>query len=218
MLIYNVPMSKAQKPIKVADNVTMFSSDPIIYVVHNFISDEECDAFISTGKDHLKRSKIIDPNQDSYVIDNSRTSQQCWIKHNANEMLHEVSKRLSIMVQMPIRNAESFQLVYYTKGAEYQEHCDAFNYDLPEGQKHWEPGGQRMITALAYLNDVEDGGGTGFPKLDIEISPNKGDVLVFHNCIEGTNETNYDSLHAGLPVISGEKWAVNLWFRERQVY
>ena len=93
-------------------------------------------------------------------------------------MLHEVSKRLSIMVQMPIRNAESFQLVYYTKGAEYQEHCDAFNYDLPEGKKHWEPGGQRMITALAYLNDVEDGGGTGFPKLDIEISPNKGDVLV----------------------------------------
>ena len=37
MLIYNVPMSKAHKPIKVADNVTMFSSDPIIYVVHNLV-------------------------------------------------------------------------------------------------------------------------------------------------------------------------------------
>jgi hypothetical protein len=25
-------------------------------------------------------------------------------------------------------------------------------------------------------------------------------------------------LHAGLPVIKGEKWAINLWFRERLRY
>ena len=25
-----------------------------------------------------------------------------------------------------------------------------------------------------------------------------------------------DSLHAGKPVLAGEKWAANLWFRERQ--
>ena len=46
----------------------------------------------------------------------------------------------------------------------------------------------------------------------------KGDVVVFNNCIEGTTEINPDSLHAGSPVISGEKWAVNLWFRESAIY
>ena len=26
------------------------------------------------------------------------------------------------------------------------------------------------------------------------------------------------SLHAGMPVTNGEKWIVNLWFRERLIY
>ena len=43
-------------------------------------------------------------------------------------------------------------------------------------------------------------------------------MVVFHNCIEGTTEINPDALHAGSPVVSGEKWAVNLWFRESAIY
>ena len=75
-----------------------------------------------------------------------------------------------------------------------------------------------MLTVLAYLNDVNAGGGTGFPKLDIEIKANKGDVLVFHNTLQESTDINPRSLHAGLPVIEGEKWAINLWFRERLRY
>ena len=39
-------------PKKLANNVTMYSSDPILYVVDDFLSDDECDAFIqaSDGK------------------------------------------------------------------------------------------------------------------------------------------------------------------------
>ena len=54
--------------------------------------------------------------------------------------------------------------------------------------------------------------------MNVSVKPNKGDVVVFHNCIEGTTEINPDALHAGSPVISGEKWAVNLWFRESAIY
>ena len=39
------------------------------------------------------------------------------------------------------------------------------------------PGGQRMVTALAYLNDVEDGGATDFPDIGVSVKPNKGDVV-----------------------------------------
>ena len=75
-----------------------------------------------------------------------------------------------------------------------------------------------MITALIYLNDVEDGGATYFPKLNISINPKKGNVLVFHNTISETTNINPRSLHAGMPVTSGEKWAANLWFRENLRY
>jgi prolyl 4-hydroxylase len=35
-------------------------------------------------------------------------------------------------------------------------------------------GGQRMVTCLLYLNDVEKGGGTSFPRLDMEVRAKKG--------------------------------------------
>ena len=75
-----------------------------------------------------------------------------------------------------------------------------------------------MITALIYLNDVEDGGATSFPELDIAIKPKKGNVLVFHNTIPETTNIHPKSLHAGMPVSNGEKWAANLWFRENLRY
>ena len=209
-------MSQPEFPKKIADNVTMYAADPIVYLVSDFLNDDECEAFISAAQGRLKSSTVI--SKDKFIKHESRTSENCWLEHDANEIVHEVSKRLSILVQMPIRNAEQYQVVYYKAGAEYKPHYDSFDYDAEEGKKNWEPGGQRMLTALAYLNDVEEGGGTGFPNLGVEIEAKKGDVLVFHNTSPDSNKIHPKSLHAGLPVIAGEKWAINLWFRERLRY
>jgi hypothetical protein len=37
-------------PKKIADNVIMYSADPILYVVRDFLSPKECNAFIEAGK------------------------------------------------------------------------------------------------------------------------------------------------------------------------
>ena len=207
-------------PKKIADNVIMHSADPILYVVNEFLSNDECDAFVEASKGKLKPSTVIGP--DKHIQHESRTSKNCWIEHNANEIVHEVSKRFSILVQIPIRNAEQYQLVYYKRGAEYKPHFDSFDYETEDGKKNWEPGGQRMITVIAYLNDVEEGGETGFPELGINIPPKKGDAVVFHNALPNDADThpkiNPKSLHGGMPVIKGEKWMVNLWFRENLRY
>ena len=207
-------------PKKIADNVTMFSADPILYVVNDFLSNDECEAFIDASKGKLKPSTVISP--DKHIQHESRSSENCWIEHSANDIVHEVSKRFSILVQMPIRNAEQYQLVYYKKGAQYKPHFDSFDYKTADGKKNWEPGGQRMITVIAYLNDVEEGGETGFPELGINIPPNKGDAVVFHNTLPDDAAThpriNPRSLHGGMPVHKGEKWMVNLWFRENLRY
>jgi prolyl 4-hydroxylase len=201
---------------KIADNVMMYSADPVIYVVSDFLSDDECEEFINLSKDRMKRATVISP--DKHIVHESRTNSFCWLEHDKGELVHEVSKRFSVLVQMPIRNAEQYQVVHYTEGTEYKPHFDSFDYSTPDGKQNWEPGGQRVLTALAYLNDVENGGETGFPELGIEIKPKKGDCLVFHNTIHGSTDIHPKSLHAGCPVKSGEKWAVNLWFRERLRY
>ena len=71
-----------------------------------------------------------------------------------------------------------------------------------------------MCTALCYLNDVEEGGGTQFTRLNITVKAKKGRMLVFQNTYNGTNNKHLMSEHAGMPVLKGEKYAFNLWFRE----
>jgi prolyl 4-hydroxylase len=117
-------------------------------------------------------------------------------------------------VGLPLRNAESFQVIHYGPTQEYRAHFDAWEHGTERGNRCMAKYGQRLVTCLVYLNTVEDGGATGFPKLGVEVRPEPGKLVIFHNCHAGTVTRHPHSLHGGLPVIAGEKWAANLWFRE----
>jgi prolyl 4-hydroxylase len=105
-------------PKKISENVTLFSGDPIVYLVNDFLSTDECEAFISETKDRMKRATVI--GDEKHVVHESRTNSFAWVEHDANDIIHEVSKRFSILVQIPIRNAEQFQVVHYLPGTEYK--------------------------------------------------------------------------------------------------
>ena len=64
-------------------------------------------------------------------------------------------------------------------------------------------GGQRLRTALCYLNNVEKGGGTKMTKLNITVNAEKGNYY-FDNTYENSNIKHPLSEHAGLPVEEGE--------------
>ena len=51
-------------------------------------------------------------------------------------------------------------------------------------------------------------------KKNITIQAKKGRLLIFHNTYPNTNIRHELSEHAGMPVIKGEKYAFNLWFKE----
>ena len=129
---------------------------------------------------------------------------------------NDLGKRIADLIGFPLKNAESYQVVYYTGGTQYNDHHDAFDHETEEGRKHLERGGQRIYTALGYLNDVEEGGATEFKDLNISVKPKKGSLLVWKNILPGTTKLHPDSLHAGRPVTKGEKYAFNLWFRENK--
>ena len=46
-------------PKKISDNVTMFSADPIVYLVSDFLSDDECAAFITESENRMQRATVI---------------------------------------------------------------------------------------------------------------------------------------------------------------
>ena len=37
------------KPKKISENVTLFSANPVVYVVSDFLSSDECAAFVEVG-------------------------------------------------------------------------------------------------------------------------------------------------------------------------
>ena len=124
------------------------------------------------------------------------------------------AKRIAKTINTPLTNAEPIQVIHYGENQQYNTHFDAWKHGTAAGERCMQRGGQRLVTCLLYFNTVEEGGGTAFPKLDLEVSAKQGRMVVFHNCHPDSNQRHPHSLHGGMPVIKGEKWACNVWFRE----
>ena len=194
----------------------MLIQNPSIYSKNNFISEEECNHIINISKNKIKQSLVSGPN--SGIKSEGRTSKNCWINHNNDNIIQNISIKISKEVNIPIENAEKFQIIYYDENQKYNRHYDSWLFDNTESSiRNTKYGGQRILTALVYLNDVTLGGETKFTKLNYSIYPEKGKLLVFSNVIKNTNIRNFYSEHSGMPVIKGEKWAFNLWFREQNI-
>ena len=191
------------------------SEDPLVCVVDDFLTPDECAHFRQLGEGRLKRAKVAGgPTAD---VSDVRTNFNCWIEHRETLKTRTVSSKIAKLLGMPREHAEKFQLIHYPVSTEYQPHMDTFDPFRDEGKPYFARGGQRLVTALAYLNDVEDGGATEFVEMDLQVAAKAGRLLIFYNCGEGTTTPHPKARHAGTPVLQGEKWAFNLWFREAPV-
>ena len=188
------------------------NDEPLICVFENFLSDDEVDHLLLVAKPKLKQSLVSADK--SGVVSEGRSGSSCWIARGLDLVIDGLSQRLAEVVGIGLEHAESLQAIHYAQDEEYAPHFDAWDGATERGQRCMAAGGQRMVSCLLYLNDVEEGGGTSFPNLDMEIRAKKGRLVVFHNCHEGSTVRHPASLHGGMPVLKGEKWACNFWFRE----
>ena len=132
-----------------------------------------------------------------------------------------LARRVAELIDVPLSHAEALQVVKYGAGGEYKPHFDAFPLDAARGRRAAVRGrtyaGQRRVTAILYLNDVEKGGGTAFHSetpAEFVVRPRRGSLFVFYNCFEDSTDRHPMSLHAGLPVApGGTKWIANIWWR-----
>ncbi len=192
------------------------SDDPLVQVIDDFVTDTERHHIIGQTRGKLDTALVSAVG--AAKTSDGRTGSVAWVKHDQTPIVRGLVKRVSHLVGIPIRHAESLQVVHYAETEQYRPHFDAYDMNTEKGRQRTEKGGQRLVTALMYLNDVEDGGGTIFPKLDMEIEAKPGRMVIFHNVGDPTleDQTRHPkSLHGGSPVWGGEKWACNLWFRAR---
>ena len=199
--------------LKAPTKGTKIHEEPLVQIIEDVLTLDECYYIISIAQPHLKPAFVA--GAEGNKKSDGRTGKVHWIKHNTSPEITEIVNRVSDIVGFPASYAESIQVVYYGETQQYKPHFDAFDLDTEKGKKITGESGQRLATALLYLNEVEGGGGTTFPKVEKQVSPKPGRAVVFHNCYEGTNKRHPKSLHGGMPVEKGEKWACNLWYRER---
>lgn len=56
------------------------------------------------------------------------------------------------------------------------------------------------------MTDVELGGGTAFPKLNLLVQPIKKSMVLWYN-LHPSGNPDKRTLHVGCPVVKGSKWS-----------
>lgn len=192
-------------------SLEQIAENPQIFIISNFLSDEECNYVISYAKPEMSRSMVFDEKTNQRKIDRARTStsMRCSDQHGDN-IIEQIEKRISEITSITESQGENIQVTHYQIGAQYYPHYDYFKNTASQ------EGSQRIATFLIYLNTPIKGGETWFPRAKISISPMKGNALFFYN-VDPDGIANPLTLHAGNPVIEGEKWIMTRWFREKNL-
>ncbi|KAJ8599202.1 hypothetical protein CTAYLR_006368 [Chrysophaeum taylorii] len=109
---------------------------------------------------------------------------------------------------------EALTVIRYEPGQSLAPHFDANR--VPE--EDLRRGGQTLATLLVYLTDHLSGGGeTRFNRLDLDVSPNRGQACLFFPAdAEGTFDPRLE--HEGRPLLgSDDKWIARVWVHASRV-
>lgn len=125
-----------------------------------------------------------------------------------------LQRRIDDLMGIDPALGETIQGQRYEPGQEFRGHYDHFLPSQPFWQTEQKRGGQRSWTAMAYLNAVEEGGTTDFPRVDLSIPPQPGALLIWNN-MKPDGTPNPNAMHAGMPVVKGVKYVLTKWYRAR---
>ena len=196
---------------------TVLSETPWVMSFDRFLSEQESDALADVCGHHFQRSVHDAANGALAAV---RSSAQCWFQPRAgcsknsrcrvDPILERVLERIAEVTGSPRQNIGSAQVLQYGEGDYYATHHDQTHFVEPAL-----PEGARVLTFFIYLSDVEAGGETRFPDLDLSITPRRGRALLWPSVMDlEPNTTDLHTFHEARPVVTGVKHAANVWVHQ----
>jgi len=217
--VYEPSFIKAGNSIIVSDKILDLAfrlAQPDVVLITNFLSNDECEALIQLSSSTLTPSSVVNLEAGGRMSHDGRTSEGMAFKLSETEVIKAIESRISELINFPIENGEGIQVLHYQIGAEYRPHYDYFPESQLGSKEFLEQGGQRVATLIMYLNDVDAGGETVFPELNLSVSPKKGSALYF-SYTNSLGQLDEKTLHGGAPVVKGEKWIATKWIRKNLI-
>lgn len=215
--VYETPRLAAGNRVQTHDRevqVLLRVNQPVVAVLGNVLSEDECDELIRRAADKLQRSTTVDPTRGTFEVIAERSSEGMFFPVNADPFIAGLDRRIAELMNCPVAHGEGLQVLHYGAGGEYRPHWDYFPPNEPGSAVQMTVGGQRVSTLVMYLNTVTQGGATVFPTLGLEVLPSKGSAVYFEYT-NSRNQIDPRTLHAGAPVSQGEKWIITKWMRQR---
>jgi hypothetical protein len=200
-------LTLAPPPLQTAESVC---ASPDVTIVRNAVPRAVCDFIIAHAAPRLGPALVYNPQGAGMMRDPMRSSATASLAPlDLTLAVVALNRTMAAAAGVPDPQGEFLSVMRYRPGEEYRPHFDI----IPAGPD-LDRNGQRVKTALLYLNDAYQGGETAFLTPGITVKGGTGDILVFSNVLaDGRGDPA--SRHAGLPVTSGEKWLASKWFRER---
>lgn len=186
---------------------------PRVVIVDDFLSPEECDELITLSEPSLHRSTVVESGTGGSVVDDIRTSAGMFHSRGGSPLVTKIEERISKLIEWPVENGEGMQILMYDKDEKYEPHNDYFNPNDPGSVHTLGTAGQRVASVLIYLNSPAAGGSTSFPDVGMEVKPRKGTLLFFAYPLP---DYRSKTLHGGMPVVDGVKWAAVKWYRRNK--
>jgi hypothetical protein len=186
------------------------SQMPIVHAVPDFASAAECRWLIDAAAPRLGRAGVYN---NPTGVDPGRTNRSAAFNFAGSDLVVEIIRqRIANQLRAPLACLEMAQVLHYSVGQEFVLHCDFL--DPQAMRQELARNGQRVATALIYLNDDFEGGETSFPRLGLNHRGKTGDLLVFGN-VDSAGRPDPRTQHAGCPPTEGEKWVFSQWVRNQ---
>jgi len=214
-----------------AYNVQLFSTNPAILYISNFLSTDELNYLRTIDDTEFKASKVnLHKNsvEDAGAVQDTTRRSRSYVppRDDVIQCIEQRAKSFQGHGQTAGR-LERIQLVKYGISDEYKHHFDWA--DTPP-EKAFD---NRQTTFFAYVDTNCTGGGTNFPRLTapenekwcdvidcdeqyaagVTFKPIAGNAIFWQNLVKGVGHK--DTYHAGLPVTQGTKMGMNIFSKER---
>jgi prolyl 4-hydroxylase len=225
----SLPASEGHIEKMILETISM---QPLVFKVHRFLTNEECDWIIKVGREEGVMSGRTQAPRNPPWRNSTHTWLNTALSHiAANDLqqqqivrsrIAELDKRVEVVSGVEETHHEGVKIVRYRTGEWRNTRRDAFD-EIPEvfGEKaerahKWQKGSRsnRLAIMVFYLNSVPvgEGGETFFPEAregDLKVVPEKGSAVLAYTLLPNGEVDPYAD-RASLPLTTetSEKWVV----------